>query len=418
MKAHSLCLTAALLCAAFACPFALAEEWSQYRGPAGDGKSTETIGNLSWKGDGPKVLWKSETPLGFSSFCVVGNLATTVIANDGKEFCLALDASTGEELWRATLGSNQYDGGGGNTGAKGNRGGDGPRSTPSSDGKNIFVYDSHLVLYSLDAASGKINWNHDIVAEHAGRNIRWSNATSPLLDGDRVYVGGGGPGQSFLAFNKNSGELIWKSGDELITHATPSLGVINGTKQVVYFMQSGLVGIDPENGAELWRAKFNFNVSTAASPAIFEDMVYCSAGYGVGAALFKVTGAGEPEELWYKPNELMNHWSSPLVKDGYLYGIYEFKKYGKAPLQCVNLATGEIVWSERGFGPGNCILVGDKLVVLSDAGEVAIVKASPDGYEELARSKVLEGKCWSTPSFKDGRIFVRSTSEAACIDVR
>ncbi|MEL6106914.1 MAG: PQQ-binding-like beta-propeller repeat protein [Planctomycetota bacterium] len=416
MKAYSLFSLACLVM--FSLTFsAHGEEWPQYRGPVGDGKSAESIDDhISWKG-GPAVVWKSETPLGFSSFCVAENLATTLIAIDEKEYCLALDARTGEELWRAPLGSNAYNGGGGNAGAPGNRGGDGPRSTPASDGQNVFVYDSHLVLYSLDAASGKVNWKHDVVAENAGRNIKWSNATSPLLDGSKIYLSGGGPGQSFLAFDKNSGKVLWKSGDELMTHATPSIGTVSGSKQLVYFMQSGLVGVDPESGTEKWRAKFDFSVSTAASPVLFESMVYCSAGYGVGAALFNITGAKEADELWYKPNELMNHWSSPLIKDGYLYGVYEFKKYGKAPLQCVNLKTGEIVWSERGFGPGNCILVGDKLVVLSDTGEVAIVKASPDGYNELARAKVIDGKCWSTPAFSDGKIFVRSTTEAACIDV-
>ena len=103
------------------------------------------------------------------------------------------------------------------------------------------------------------------------------------------------------------------------------------------------------------------------------------------------------------------------MKDGYIYGIFEFKKYGKAPLQCVEMATGEIKWSERGFGPGNCILVGDKLVVLSDAGELVIVEANPESYDELSRTKVLEGKCWSTPAFSDGRVYVRSTTEGACV---
>jgi len=106
-----------------------------------------------------------------------------------------------------------------------------------------------------------------------------------------------------------------------------------------------------------------------------------------------------------------------VIKDGHLYGIYEFKKYGRAPLQCVELATGEIKWSQPGFGPGNVIVVDDKLIVLSDAGEIALVSARPDSYEELARAKVLEGKCWSTPAYSNGKLYVRSTSEGACLDV-
>ena len=105
-------------------------------------------------------------------------------------------------------------------------------------------------------------------------------------------------------------------------------------------------------------------------------------------------------------------------RDGHLYGIYEFKKYGRAPLQCVELATGEIKWTQRGFGPGNCILVGDKLVVLSDAGEVAVVAAKPDSYQEFGRVQAVTGKCWSTPAYSNGQIFVRSTEEAACLLVK
>ena len=106
-----------------------------------------------------------------------------------------------------------------------------------------------------------------------------------------------------------------------------------------------------------------------------------------------------------------------MVHDGHLYGIFEFKKYGRAPLNCVDLKTGEIKWSQRGFGPGNCILVDDTLVVLSDKGELVLVKATTSGYQELFRDDVLDGKCWSTPAFSDGRVYIRSTKEGACVEL-
>lgn len=393
-----------------------AEDWTQYRGPGGDGKSSETIGNLDWEKGPPEIVWRASTPLGFSSFSVSDGQAYTLVTREGSETLVAFDAKTGGELWAVTLGESEYGHDGGNAGAPGNRGGDGPRSTPSTDGDHVFVYDSHLVLSCFDR-NGKKQWSHDIVDEYSGRNLKWLNATSPLIDGDVIYVGGGGPGQSFLAFEKTTGNLLWKSGDELITHATPHVTTIDKNKQVIFFVQSGLVSVDAKTGAELWKTEFPFSVSTAASPISEGNRVYCSAGYGVGAGLFEVNGASQADEVWFKSNELMNHWSTPVVHDGHLYGIFEFKKYGKAPLQCVELATGEIRWAERGFGPGNCILVGDKLIVLSDSGEVAVVSATPDAYQELGRAKVLKGKCWSTPAFSDGHIFVRSTEEAACIAV-
>ncbi|QDV45235.1 outer membrane biogenesis protein BamB [Stieleria neptunia] len=409
-------VTFAAACFTIVSSVGVAEDWPQYRGVAADGKSAESIGRTNWS-NGPNVVWKTETPLGFSSFAVADGRLFTVIATDQNEVLLALDATSGDELWREPMGSSQYEQGGGNAGAAGNKGGDGPRSTPSVSDGNVYVYDSYMVLQCFDAKTGNLIWKQDIIKDFAGRNIKWLNASSPIVDGDVVYVSGGGAGQSFLAFNKHDGQLVWKSGDETITHATPSLSTISGEKQLVFFVQSGLVAVDAATGTERWRAKFPFSVSTAASPVVDGNLVYCSAGYGVGAGLFKVQGDGNVDEVWFKANELMNHWSTPIVHNGHLYGIFEFKKYGRAPLQCVELATGEIKWKEYGFGPGNCILVGEKLVVLSDSGEVVIAAAAPDAYQELARADVLSGKCWSTPAYSDGRIYVRSTEEAACIAI-
>ena len=396
---------------------AWAESWSGYRGGRGDGISAETFSSAS---SAPKltVRWKTDAPLGFSSLAVDDSLAVTLVGRDGREVALALDSSDGKERWAAVLGPAQYDGGGGNAGAPGNRGGDGPRSTPAIDGDRVYVYDAHLKLWCLDAASGAVVWTVDVAADHQGRNIKWSNASSPVIDDGRVFVSGGGAGQSFLCIDAATGQIVWSAGDEAMTHSTPTVATIEGVRQVIFWMQSGLVSLATDDGRPLWRTKYPFSVSTAASPVVVGNQVYCSAGYGVGAGLFEIDADQSVREVWFEPNQLMNHWSTPVAKGGNLYGIFGFKKYARAPLQCVDLQSGQTRWSERGYGPGNAILVGDRLVVLSDAGDLVIVAADPSGYRELARENVLDGKCWSTPAFADGAIYVRSTEQAARIDVR
>lgn len=404
---------------------AQAADWPQYRGIAGDGVSAEALNNVEWPAKGPREVWKIETPTGFSSFAVAGGRAFTLVARtdaagDSRETCLAVDAATGNRLWEAALGTSDYGHGGGDAGAPGNRGGDGPRSTPACDDSRVWVYDAHLVLSCLDASTGEVIWQRDIAKLYDGRNIGWLNAVSPLIEGNTLYVPGGGSGQSFLAFDKNSGELIWKSGDETMTHATPRLATIRNVRQLVFYTQFGLVSVAASDGKELWRTKMPFQTSSAASPVVARDLVYASAGYGVGAGLFRVSGATDEQQIdnvWFKINKLMNHWSTPVYYKGHLYGIYGHKKYGKAPLQCVDLETGEVKWSERGFGAGNCILVGDKLVVLSDYGQLTVAEATPQGYVELASAELLDGKCWSTPAFSDGKVFIRSTKEGACFDL-
>jgi outer membrane protein assembly factor BamB len=417
--------SSALVATLAAAAVAPAADWPQYRGPNLDGSTSEKIAS-KWPAGGPKVVWKAATPAGFSSFTVAGGKAFTQITRNvegvDREVAIALDANTGKEAWAFPVGGTAYGHNGGNAGAKGNDGGDGPRSTPTVTAGKVYVLSSDLGLFCLDASTGKQVWTHDLMKEFAGRNITWKNAASPVVDGNLVFVGGGGPGQSLLAFNKDTGAVAWKSQDETITHSTPVVATIHGAKQVVFFVKSGLVSVAATDGKLLWKAPYRFNVSTAITPVVAGDMVYCSAGYGVGGGAFKISKAGaefKAEQLWQTPGdkEVANHWSTPVYKDGHLYGMFQFKEYGSGPLKCVELATGKVKWSQPGFGPGNVILIGDQILALSDAGDIVVAEATTAGYKELSRAKAVGGKCWSTPVVSNGRVYVRSTKEAACLDV-
>jgi outer membrane protein assembly factor BamB len=279
-------------------------------------------------------------------------------------------------------------------------------------------------LQAFDAATGKPAWKRDLMKEHAGRNISWSNAASPLLEGGLIYVSGGGAGESFLALNPATGAVVAKSGDDTMTHATPVAATIHGTRQVIFFMKSGLVSVEPKTLKELWRAEVKFNVSTAASPVVAGDYVYASVGYGVGAYGFKISKDGaawKAEQVMRTPGDqkIANHWSTPVLHQGHLYGMFQFKKYGSGPVKAVALPDGDIKWEKEGFGPGHSVLTaGGVLLALSDAGELVAISAKPDSYAELARAKVLDGKCWTTPTVAGGLVFVRSVKEAACYDLR
>ncbi|MFP6855596.1 MAG: PQQ-binding-like beta-propeller repeat protein, partial [Opitutales bacterium] len=322
-----------------------AADWPQYHGVNSDKKSQEALTSGSWLKKSSSQLWKVNTPLGFSSFSVADGMAYTLVGmqdEDGlpREVCVALDVNSGRKKWSAWLDRLDYGHSGGNAGASDNKGGDGPRSTPSiSDGK-VYVYDSDMNLHCLDAKTGKQSWKVSVVKRHKGQPIKWENASAPLIEGNVVIVYGGGAGQTFLALNKVNGNVVWQSGSETITHATPVAATIHGARQVIFFCVSGLVSVDVATGRELWRQKFRFAVSTAAAPIVTGNHVYCSAGYGVGAGLYRISKKGSTfasTEVWRKQNDLINHWSTPLYHEGHLYGMFSFKKYGKGPLQCVEL---------------------------------------------------------------------------------
>ena len=400
-----------------------ADDWTFVRGPHGDGSSRESLPK-SWPATGPKVLWRVASAKGFSSFVVGGGRAITLELRDvdgaPQEVLVARSADTGAEVWVRPLGSVKYDGGG-DSGTSDNKGGDGPRSTPTLDGGRVYVTSAKLVVSCVDARTGDVVWQHDLMKEFAGRNITWQNAAAPVVEGDVVLVAGGGPGESLIAFRKGDGAVAWKAFDETMTHATPTPATLHGRRQVIFFLKSGLLSVDPRNGRELWRFAFPFRTSTAASPVVDGDLVYCSAGYGVGAGACRVSMSGDtwaaaPVYRFEGNSPLANHWSTPVLLDGHLFGMFQFKEYGSGPVKCVEAATGKVAWEQAGFGPGHVIRVGREVLALGDAGQLVLMAATPSGYQELARAKVLDGKCWTTPVVSNGRVYARSTTEAVCLD--
>jgi outer membrane protein assembly factor BamB len=387
--------------------------WTQYRGPNHDGVSTDPI-IKQWPVEGPRQLWRTSLNAGFSSFAVSQDRAYTLVRRfaDGQdqETCVALHADTGEELWATPVGLAQYDSGGDE--------GDGPRSTPSVDGNSVYVLSAYLRLYCLDTQTGAVRWSKDLVRDYGGSVIPWQNAASPLIDGDRIFVNcNGSSGQRLLALYKADGRLAWKGQNDKMTHATPVAANILGVRQVIFFAQSGLVSVVPETGVVLWRYPFSYSTSSAASPVVGNDIVYCSAAYGRGAGAVKITKSGSQfiaTEIWR--NQLANHWSTPVYYNGYLYGL--FGSYSSTmPLKCIELATGRERWSKSGFGAGGILIADGQLLVLSEGGDLVLVAPNPNAYTQLARYQAVWGKCWNSPAISNGRIYARSVWEGVCLNV-
>ena len=412
----------ALLFASAAITTTTAADWTQYRGSGTDGNSPEKWPLKAYVStNGLPRAWQMKAETGFSSFTIADGKAFTIVGRqiDGvkREVLVALNVADGKEFWAAPFGLARYDGGG-DSGTQDNKGGDGPRSTPAVSDGRVYVYSSAMKLVCFDAKDGKQIWAQDIVKDFGGQNIHWQSASSPLLDDGRVFVAGGGTGQSLLAFDQKTGTNLWKTQDDAIVHASPVVATIQGVRQVIFITKPGLVAIAPKTGDVLWRQDFQAR-AVGASPVVSGDLVYCSAGYNAGAALVRIKKDGEkltPELVWRKQNQLMNHWSTPVAKDGYLYGLFGAAAYGTAPLKCIELATGEEKWSKPNFGMGGVILVDGHLVALCDSGELCIVKAQPEAYKQEGLFQAIGGKCWSTPAFSDGKIFLRSTTEGVCYE--
>ncbi|HXT39086.1 MAG TPA: PQQ-binding-like beta-propeller repeat protein [Candidatus Angelobacter sp.] len=343
-------------------------------------------------------------------------------SGSNQEFCIALDADTGAELWVSPpLGIADYPNGGVGDGSD-----DGPRSTPSVDGDRVFVLTSYLGLYCLNATNGAVIWNRDLVAEYGSTVIAWQSAASPLIEGGLVFVIGNAPNKCLFAFHESDGTEAWKGQSDVMTQASPVAATVAGIRQIIYFAQSGLVSVAPDTGSVLWRYPFPFSVSTAASPVVGNDIVYCSATYGMGAGAVQISLSGSQlttNQVWRTPGDNMNHWATPVFYNGYLYGVYG---ESATSLRCVEMATGTRKWTQSGVGLGEVMFVAGHVLVLTEDGYLLLVKPDPTAYVEVARYRALDGsqgsilnlvRCWNVPAISDGRIYVRSTTEAVALDV-
>jgi outer membrane protein assembly factor BamB len=390
-----------------------AADWPQYRGLNHDAISPETGIQKTWPAGGPKVIWKIPVGESFGSIAVVGNRAYLMVERNGNEVCICIDADNGKEIWERQIDKTIFE----------NQGGNGPRTTATVEGDRVYVLGTYLKLNCLSAADGKVLWSHDLMKEFNGQISnaikKWGNAASPVIDGNAVFVGGGGPGESLLAFEKLNGGLLWKGENEKITHATPVPSTIGGVRQIVFFLESGMLSKAAESGQVLWRYKFPFNVSTAASPVVADDVIFCSAAYGVGGAAVRISKEGDGfkvTELWKTSgDDLANHWSTAVYYNGHLYGIYGFRK--NYVLKCIDLKDGKEKWKGPEVGTGGLIIVDGMVLVQGSRGDLLLVEAKPDAYKELARAQPLVGKSWTMATISNGHIYARSQTHAICMDV-
>ncbi|MBI5770761.1 MAG: PQQ-like beta-propeller repeat protein [Verrucomicrobia bacterium] len=410
-------LTAATLTAA---------DWPQVHGVTHDRKTAEKA-PVSLVEGALKKSWEISTGGGFSSFVTGDGRAYTVTLTtvDGKkrETAIAVDRKTGRQLWETPLAPADYRNGG-ERGAPGNNGGDGPRSTPVFAGGRVFVFGGEFDLHALDAATGKVLWSHHLLRDFGGKQITWNSAASPLVLDDRVIVYGGGEGQSYLAFRAATGALLWKTGTDRPTHTTPIAATLHGKQQALFMVARGLVSLDPADGKELWHYPFPHVTSTAASPVVWQDIVNVSAAYGVGGGACRVTRTGDKwdvTELWRVPGdrETAAHWSTAVVHEGFLYGCYgrASESFGTGPFKCIDIRTGKIQWARPGFGPGQVIMAGGKLIASTDTGVITIIDPKPDAYHEVAKADLIDGKVWSTPIVSDGQLLIRSTTHGVCYEL-
>lgn len=380
--------------------------WPNFRGPNRDGKYDAPV-RTDWPREGLPRLWKQPIGLGYASFVVANGRAFTIEQRRDREVAAAYDVATGRELW-----TNSWDGEFVET-----MGGDGPRATPTYDEGRLFVLGALGELRCLNASNGEVVWRRDILAENNARNLDWGMSAAPLIVDDTVILlPGGSGGRSVVAYNKTTGEPVWHSLDDRQAYTSPTVATIAGVRQILVVTATRAVGLTTDQGRLLWEYPWATQMGiNVAQPVVLDgDRIFMSASYGHGAAVFQVTRTGEKfatRTIW-ENNRMKNRFTTSLLHRGHLYGLDE------SILACIDAATGELKWKGGRYGYGQVVLAGDHLIVLTEDGDVVLVKATPERHQELARFSAIEGKTWNHPIIADGRLLVRNLREMAAFDIR
>jgi outer membrane protein assembly factor BamB len=296
-------------------------------------------------------------------------------------------------------------------------GGDGPRATPTYFEGRLYALGALGELRCLDAATGRVIWRRNILEENGAPNLPWGMSAAPLIVDDTVVVlPGGTQGRSVVAYHRLSGEPVWKALDDRQAYTSPMLVTLGGVRQILIVSATRAFGLTPDGGRVLWEYPWPTGMGiNAAQPLLLgDDRVFLSASYGQGAAVFEVRRDGDrftTQAIW-ENLRMKNKFTSSVLHEGHIYGLDE------SILACLDAATGELEWKAGRYGYGQLLLAGDHLVVLTEEGEVVLVRATPERHEELARFQAIRDKTWNHPIIVDGRLLVRNLREMAAFDIR
>jgi len=392
----------------------LAADWPQWLGPNRDAIAPEH--GASALLPTPRRLWTNFVGFGCSSVVVSQGRAYAMghAKGEGKrgtDTVYGLDAHTGAIQWThayecLTCFSQDVKF-------------DGPRSTPTVDGDRVYTLSLEGHLFCFDAAKGNVLWSRQFTRHLEGRIPVYGYCGSSLVYGRLLLLELNAPKASYVALDKRTGQVVWQRGGGQVTCGSPVLTQIDGADCAVFMGGGVVVGVAPATGQELWR--HGTWGHAWMGQVVWSNYVFvANASLPRGCGLLRIEN-GQPRVLWEDKKKFQTLHSNALIWQGHLYGIdntgtdLQENDNSRSRLKCLALDSGEEKWVQDRMGWSNLILFDGKLIILRQVGELVIADASPEGYREIARHQVLDGRSWTVPALADGKLFVRNNRGAiAC----
>jgi outer membrane protein assembly factor BamB len=377
-------------------------DWPGFRGPARDGVVRGVRIETDWSQKPPVALWRRPIGPGWSSFAVDGDRLYTQEQRGNDELVSAYDLTTGKPVWRHRDAARFWES---NAGA-------GPRATPALAHGRVYTLGGTGILNALDARDGSVVWSRNAVSDTGATVPIWGIASSPLVVGDVVVVATSG---RLAAYDPATGTPRWFGPKNGGGYSSPHLVTIDGVAQVLLSRGARTTSFAPADGAVLWEHSSGEPVGSIVQPALAGDGDILVAGNdmmgGTGMRRLAVErgSAGWTVQERWTSRALKPYFNDFVVHKGHVFG------FDASILACIDVADGTRKWKGGRFGHGQLVLLPDQdlLLLLSEEGELALVKATPDHFTEVARVPALEGKTWNHPVLVGDVLLVRNGEQMA-----
>ncbi|HYN06284.1 MAG TPA: PQQ-binding-like beta-propeller repeat protein [Vicinamibacterales bacterium] len=375
-------------------------DWPGFRGPQRDAIVRGVRIETDWSRMPPVEFWRRPIGPGWSSFAVRGNLFYTQEQRGEDEIVSCYNLTTGKPVWRHRDAARFYE----------SNGGPGPRGTPTLVNGRVYSHGATGIVNALDASTGAVVWSRNSSTDTGSKMPGWGFASSPLVVNDLVVVASSG---RLIAYEAATGKPRWQGPAKAGGYASPQLATIAGVPQILLLTGAGIISVSPDDGTMLWQNEWEG--VPILQPAQIEDgdLLITSGDMmgGMGMRRISVThGASgwKVEERWTSRG-LKPYYSDLVVHKGYAFG------FDGNILACIDLQDGQRKWKGGRYGQGQLVLLRDQdlLMVLSEEGELALVKATPDQFTEVAKVPAIEGKTWNHPVFVGDMLLVRNGEEMA-----
>ncbi len=394
-----------------------ADDFPQFLGPQRNNYLPGLQIAADWKANPPREMWRRDIGPGWSGFVVRNGFAVTMEQRGGDEWVSCYRVATGDLIWHHASPARHYNA----------MGGLGPRSTPTIDGGRVYAQGSTGIVSCLDGATGKRLWKDDLLDRYhltqaeGEQSVMWGRSGSPLIVGNLVVVPAGGKDsdlQALIAFDKESGQVAWEAGDEQISYASPVLATLGGVEQIISVNEKSLAGYDAKSGKELWKHKWpgNSNADANVSQAfpLASDRIFLSKGYGAGSVLLQLKNESETfsvTPVWESRRVLKTKYTNVTIIKDHAYGLSD------GILECVDLETGKSRWKGGRYGHGQVLGVGDQVLVLGEDGDLMLVAANPEKFQEQGKIEALPGKTWNNLCISGKRLLLRNGTQAVCYEL-